>query len=123
MPHFIVYDHKGNILRTGIAPTEMIPLQAQDGELVLEGYADQQGDFIDLSTPDHGHVVMPRTQMNLVVVGASISGLPVPCTAIIDGERYDVDDGLIELDSDVAKVHSVTIIADRHLMNTIEVQT
>lgn len=37
---YIIYDVDGNILRTGNAPTSMVALQAQAGEFVMEGVAD-----------------------------------------------------------------------------------
>ena len=37
--NYIVYDKDGNILRTGTCPVDMFSLQAQQGETVMEGIA------------------------------------------------------------------------------------
>ena len=39
MKNYIVYDESGTILRTGICPDDMMRIQAQEGELVMEGKA------------------------------------------------------------------------------------
>lgn len=40
MKHFIVHDAQGTILRTGSCPAHMLQDQAQPGETVIEGVAD-----------------------------------------------------------------------------------
>lgn len=39
MKKFIIYNHAGEILRTGVCPDEAYNLQAQPGELIMEGEA------------------------------------------------------------------------------------
>ena len=39
MKNYIVYDKSGTILRTGICPDDMMNIQVQEGELVMEGAA------------------------------------------------------------------------------------
>ena len=44
--NYIVYDESGTILRTGICPDDMFSLQAQQGETVMEGIANDIEDRI-----------------------------------------------------------------------------
>ena len=46
MKYFIVYDKEGNILRTGSCQNSTFLLQAQEGEFVIEGKADQLTDMV-----------------------------------------------------------------------------
>ena len=39
MKNYIVYDESGTILRTGICPENMVKIQAQKGEFIMEGKA------------------------------------------------------------------------------------
>ena len=42
MKQFIIYNSDGDILRTGTCPDNMFDLQANDGEYVIEGVADDE---------------------------------------------------------------------------------
>lgn len=46
MKNFIVHDINGNILRTGSCPDDMMEIQAGQGELVMEGKANDIEDKI-----------------------------------------------------------------------------
>lgn len=46
MKNYIVYDSAGEILRTGACPDEMVEMQAQDGEFVMEGRADDSRNYV-----------------------------------------------------------------------------
>ena len=39
MKNYIIYNRDGGILRTGICPDDMMKIQVQEGELVMEGKA------------------------------------------------------------------------------------
>ena len=44
--NFIIYDATGTILRTGSCPDSMLSIQAQNGETVIEGQANQNAQYI-----------------------------------------------------------------------------
>ena len=47
MTHYIIYiGSTGEILRTGTCPDEMMPLQAHDGEAVMEGKANDETQMV-----------------------------------------------------------------------------
>lgn len=46
MINFFIHDARGVILRTGKAPESMVDLQAQDGEFVLRGAADDSTQYV-----------------------------------------------------------------------------
>ena len=46
MKNYIVYDESGTIVRTGICPKNMVKIQAQKGELIMEGKANDIEDRV-----------------------------------------------------------------------------
>ena len=44
--NFIIYNSTGTILRTGSCPNSMLSIQAQNGETVIEGQANQNAQYI-----------------------------------------------------------------------------
>ena len=46
MKNYIIYNESGTILRTGICPENMVKIQAQKGEFVMEGKANDIEDRI-----------------------------------------------------------------------------
>ena len=44
--NFIIYNSTGTILRTGSCPNSMLSIQAQNGETVIEGVANDQTQYI-----------------------------------------------------------------------------
>jgi hypothetical protein len=47
MKKFIIHNQEGKILRTGSCPDEMLEIQAQDGEKVIEGIADDSKHYVN----------------------------------------------------------------------------
>ena len=57
MKNFVVYEEGGNILRSGVCAETDLSIQAQDGEFVLEGVADDATQMVvDGSVVDKEHV-------------------------------------------------------------------
>lgn len=99
---FIVYDNEtGREKRRGSCPEHMFEIQAQDGEHVIEDPLDPQ--------------------LPYVVSGTTISGLPVPCTATLDGVDYLIADGVIEMRPDAPGHYFVRVAASNFTPVTIEV--
>jgi len=46
MKNYIVFNGDGEILRTGICPDDMMNIQVQEGELVMEGKANDIEDRV-----------------------------------------------------------------------------
>jgi hypothetical protein len=52
-----------------------------------------------------------RTPMAPVVAGRTISNLPIPCVATIEGVRYTIDDGVLELSAALPGPYVVSLDA------------
>lgn len=113
--NFIVYDSKGEIIRTGSCPSAMLALQTGVYEFVMEGQADDRTQWVD------NHVVTQRPAMTPQVNGSTISGLPQPCTATIDGQSQEVLDGEIEVVADLPGTYLVRIEAFPYIPVELEV--
>lgn len=50
MKNYVVYNSQGVILKTGYCPTDMLALQAGNGESVIEGQANEETDLVDVTT-------------------------------------------------------------------------
>ncbi len=63
-----------------------------------------------------------RQQMNPVVNGLVVSNLPIPCTARIEGEVYEIDDGTLELDPNLPGPYTIYLDAVPYLPCTVTIQ-
>lgn len=53
----------------------------------------------------------PRPIMAITTTGATLTGLPIPATVIIGADRYEVDDGDVELDFPLPGTYRVRVEA------------
>lgn len=56
----------------------------------------------------------PRPLMSITVTGSTLTGLPIPATVIIGADRYEVDDGEVELDFPLPGTYRVRVEAWPH---------
>lgn len=117
LPFVIVNTESGEILRTGTAPAELVDLQAQNGEAVFVGYANDTLQYIDILTA----AVMSKPQMSPVVDASTISGLPSNCIVIVEGQQVSVTGSEITLEFDVPGTYSVLLRAPCYLDAIVEV--
>jgi hypothetical protein len=95
----------------------MLALQMGGAEFVLEGQANDATQYIDMTThtvSDKPQIVPVPSKITLVADGIDsiiITGLPVPCTVIFDGTRYDVPDGVFEFTVNLPGDYSIKVEA------------
>ncbi|UIF90843.1 hypothetical protein [Cupriavidus sp. UYPR2.512] len=102
---YAVYNGAGRILRYGSCPEEMVQIQANHpGESVIVGACDDLRHYVA------GGEILERPENTATLIGTILTGLPVPCTIIIDGQRYGHDESAVELDL-LAGEHTITVEA------------
>lgn len=114
---FTVCSQDGEVLRTGSAPLNVIPMQGAVGETVFVGYVNQQAQYVDLTTT----TVMQKQQITPTVNGLELSNLPSPCIVTVEDQRVEVTGGTIILEFDVPGEYSITLEAPKHLQTIIQV--
>lgn len=115
MSSFVIYDADGVILRTGHCPESMLEIQAQAGEFILEGAANDATQYISNGIVANKHAIAP------IVSGLIVSNLPIPCALTIDNTQYQCTDGVAELSFNLPGTYRVRIEALHHIPCEIEV--
>ena len=88
--NYIIHNEAGEILRTVSCAPSMIDIQLSTGEDYIEGTCDDELDFVE------NGLVADRYTMSATLSGNIITGLPVPCTVSVDGQVFEVPDGILE---------------------------
>ncbi len=117
LPFVVINAVTGEILRTGVAPAELVEVQAGEGELAFAGYANDALQYIDTQTES----VMSKQQIVPVVDGLTITGLPNPCTAHVEDQHMLVEGGKLTIEFDVPGTYSLRFSAPCWLDATVEV--
>lgn len=73
----------------------------------VDSIEDGEKSYYDMASGE----VLPRPAMSVVQAGNRLSGLPQPCRVHINGEAYDVDDGIFEYETTLAGTYFVTVEA------------
>lgn len=127
---FIIYDEDGVISHTVSDPTPPKYAELLDGEGTP--YIEIDGDGIDHVELLSSYYVLEgvltaRPTLDLptsldMTVGDTTS-LPVPtgATVILNGEQFTVDDGLLELEADIATEYSLRVMSFPYMPHDIEV--
>lgn len=112
---FFVHDSVGRILRTGVAPSDMVAMQARGGETAVVGSASDFTQYVD------NGVVTDKLPLGAALDKTSVTGdgvdyitlssLPVPTTVSVYGPAHDsidVLDGTLELTFPLPGVYIIT---------------
>jgi hypothetical protein len=110
MRNFIVYDKDGNILRTGSCMEDDFALQADIGEYVDEGKADDTKQFMNKHKLEDKAVAPALTK-----TGNVLTNLPKPCTVWIDDKQYVIKDGTADLSALPAGKYKIRIDSAAYL--------
>jgi len=127
MKNYIVYNSVGEILRTGYCPDEMINIQAQAGESVIEGIANDVTQYMLNNTVTDKSVMSLSTDKVTITangIDASITtGLPNPSYIYINGIRQGtlITDGVLEFTVDTPGVYKIKIESFPYLDYEFEV--
>ena len=120
---FIVYNEStGEIVRTGTAPPSMVDMQAQTGEVVIEGEANDLTQYFDIVL---GQIVnkpiIPCSIDKLTLTAdnidsITISNLPNPSTVMIMDEGvWEITDGSFEFTIDTIGEYQITCNSSLYL--------
>lgn len=118
MKHFSVYSTTSlAILRSGYCGDGCVSAQAHDGEAVIEAasHAPPGTAYVQ-----DGEIVANGT-MSPVSSGLTVSGLPDHCTALTEGQEFEVTDGTITFEYDLPGTYAVVFSAWYFNDATVEV--
>lgn len=108
MTDYVLYDAAGKIVATMTGGDFELEHNVPAGIAALEGHVDIDSHFVQLTpTP----VVAARQMISPTVSGATVSGLPNPCTVTIEGSVYTVTDGELTLSADLSGTYDVKLSA------------
>jgi len=119
--NYIVYEPcTGKILRSGKCPDNMIGIQAEFGQSVIEGVANDTTQFIDNT------VVIDKSENPATIDKATIhadgvdivtiSTLPNPTIINLSGEKYIVSDGVFSFTVDTPGAYVINCDAFPYLV-------
>ena len=102
---FVVFDvQTGEVLRWGFCQTEMTGRQSRNtNECSIEAAIDPCHEYVDPRTKQ----VTPLKTMNVVQADGIFTGLPIPCSATVEGKTYVVGDGSAEFDFNLPGTYEV----------------
>lgn len=124
MAKFVVYDEQGKILRGGVCNNTEESIQSQASELGES--AMEVDDIYDdtLFWVDNG-TISPKTSLDVIwnktviqaddIDEAVLSGLPIPCTVLLDWEEVLVEDGSFEFSTLDPGFYSVIVDHPQYL--------
>jgi hypothetical protein len=112
MTNFIVYDSStGRIIRLGYCADDDVAVQAQDGEVIMEGTADDSKQMV-LNEQVVDRPALPfYLDRDSVVIGqkATFSSLPAGTTVDVDGDVVVVNDHVLALTFDTPGTYRVRL--------------
>jgi len=116
MKNFIVYNSIGEILRTGICPDEMVDIQAQTGESVMEGIANDVTQYIlDGIVIDKSAMSLSTDKIIITANGVDASittGLPNPSDIYVNNMKQGtITDGVLEFTADTPGTYKIKIMS------------
>lgn len=116
---FVVCNADGTVIRVGSCPAQVVDLQASAaGEIVFAGALNHETEYIDV---DAGQIV-PKPPIAPLVSGLVVTGLPSPCTAVVEGVSHEIVGGEATFAFDVPGLYSVRFSAKNHLSAVIELE-
>lgn len=114
---YIVADAAGVIVKTGLAPLNLVDAQAGAGEQAFVGSANDVTDYIDLAA----QAVVKKPAIQPTVTGTTLTGLPVPCEVAVEGQTLITADGSIDLIFDIPGSYAVVLRAALYLDTALTV--
>lgn len=118
MKHFSVYSTTSlAILRSGYCGDGCVSAQAHDGEAVIETDAHVPPGSAYIEDGE----VIENGVMSPTVVGLTVSDLPDHCTALTEGQEFEVTDGTITFEYEIPGTYAVVFSAWYFNDATIEV--
>lgn len=116
--NYVIYDLDGRIEEYGDCPQDMVLYQGQ-GRPVVAGSGHWDTHWVERGTDTV--TVMPRPDNPAACEGLQLTGLPVPCTVLINGQAYACGQDAVTLDFPHPGKYAVTVRAFPYLDATFEV--
>lgn len=116
MISFVLHDAAGRIRQAGCAPEFMVDLQNQPGLTLLRGVGDQDTHYVK------DGLILQRVASAAELAGATLIGLPVPCSIRINRMTYDCNDPVAVLDFPYPGAYSITVTAFPYLDSTFTLE-
>jgi len=111
MKKYIVYNNDGRILRTGMCQAKIFLKQANEGENILEGEANDELQLISVSDKlVVDKLPMPIKVNKMEVVEDEevvITKIPLGAAVDVDRDSHIIDDGLLVLTFDTAGKYKI----------------
>ena len=120
---YVIYNKLNGIIRQFVMGDEVFveaQIRENDAYVLSDPLVNRSGGYIDISDPANPKHVS-QGDMPYTVQGNTITDLPIPCRAIIEGESHSVTDGTVTLDTDIPGEYSVRISAVEYKPEIIEV--
>ena len=126
MKTYTLYDRNGKPLRTGGCPGYALDkiLEVDAGEQVLEGIHSSEYYLSPATGALEPRQPIPGGFDTLAITlgeTATLSGLPVPCTVIVDGVKVPVDDGVLAVTPSTIGTYRVIVDEAEYLWTMWEV--
>lgn len=113
---WLVHNGEGRILHSGVAPDEdgaLLQIEGPDEYLLLTDEVEVDGDLYRIVA---GEIVERPTlafdKTTILADGedkATLTGLPDPCTVLVDGTPYEVTGGTLQVTSDMPATYEIEI--------------
>lgn len=103
MPAFTFYESDGRITYNVSSSFEDIAINPQWGDKYVEGTFYPADYYISLGQ------AVAKQEFTPTINGNTVSNLPIPCKAWIEGTEYDIPDGVIELDANLVGPYTIKI--------------
>lgn len=107
MPHFVVYENAGRILRYGSCPSELVSEQANGDENVIPVI----GQVSDATHYFDGKQIIARPENPTMLTDTTLTNIPLGSIVMIEGSAYPVDDGTAELSFSASGAYTVSVLS------------
>jgi hypothetical protein len=124
IPYLVYSVSTGAILRTGDAPPSMVLIQAQSGERVMQGPANQGTQYVQVAENQDDDVLADRDAIPYTVSASTIAAdgleacvvgnLPIPCSWRLSGPLNASGtelDGQLEITTDEPGNYTLELVA------------
>lgn len=129
MINFIQYDPTtGRIFHNGSCAEKRLSLQIEEGLDTLPLKGSYKTDYVDLTTL----TVKPKIAFNLIINKLIITAdgidniistnIPVGTELIFDGERYIINDGIMDITLNVAGIYRVILKYPQYITEEFEIE-
>lgn len=115
METFTTYRPSGEIVATITCPSVDVESNTPVDCQRIEGFWNGAKYWVENGEP------VEKVEMEPIVFGLTISNLPIPCTAYIEAARYEITDGVLELNPSLPGPYQVRLEAVPYLSKTVTV--